>query len=90
VLTTPHRKKKHIKLRNIHTESLGPGLITLVRPQATEQAWGKWETYTEFWWGSTNERHHLEDPAVNGRIILRCIFRKWDVGACTESRWFRI
>jgi hypothetical protein len=24
------------------------------------------------------ERNHLEDPGVNGRIILRLIFRKWD------------
>ena len=22
----------------------------------------------------------MEDPGVDGRIILRCIFRKWDVG----------
>jgi len=26
------------------------------------------------------ERYHLEDPGVDGRIILRWIFRKWDVG----------
>jgi hypothetical protein len=26
------------------------------------------------------ERDHLEDPCVNGRIILRWIFRKWNVG----------
>jgi hypothetical protein len=23
----------------------------------------------------------LENPGVDGRIILKCIFRKWDVGA---------
>jgi len=25
------------------------------------------------------ERHHLEDPDVDGWIVLRWIFRKWDV-----------
>jgi hypothetical protein len=27
---------------------------------------------------------------VNGRIILRWIFRKWDVGVWTGSSWLRI
>jgi len=33
-----------------------------------------------FWWGSLSERDHLEYPCVNGTIILRWNFRKWDVG----------
>jgi hypothetical protein len=36
------------------------------------------------------ERDHLEEPGVDGRIILRWIFRKWDVGAWTRSKWLRI
>jgi len=32
----------------------------------------------------------LEDPGVDGRIILRWIFRKLDVGVWTGSSWFRI
>jgi hypothetical protein len=31
----------------------------------------------------------LEDPGIDGRIILREIFRKWDVGAWTVSSWLR-
>ena len=33
-----------------------------------------------FWWGNLMERDHMENPGVNGRIILRWIFRKWDGG----------
>jgi len=32
----------------------------------------------------------LEDPGVDGRKILRRIFRKWDVGVWTGSRLLRI
>jgi hypothetical protein len=37
------------------------------------------EVYTEFWWGNLTERGHFEDPGLDRRIILRWIFRKWDV-----------
>jgi hypothetical protein len=30
--------------------------------------------------GNLRERHHSEDPDLEGRIILRWTFRKWDVG----------
>jgi hypothetical protein len=43
-----------------------------------------------FWWGYLRLRDHLEDPCVDGRIILRWIFRKMDVGVWTGSSWFRI
>jgi hypothetical protein len=36
------------------------------------------------------KRDHLGDPGVDGSIILRRIFRKWDVGVWTGSIWFRI
>jgi len=34
-------------------------------------------------------RGHWGDPGVD-RKIVRCIFRKWDVGAWTGSSWLRI
>jgi len=42
--------------------------------------WRRGEAYTRIWWGQLRERDRLGDLGVDGRIILRCIFRKWDVG----------
>ena len=46
---------------------------------------GRGEADTGFWWGNLRERDHLGDPDVGGRILLRWIFRKWDVGVWTGS-----
>ena len=51
---------------------------------------GRGEVHKEFWCGNLRERDHLGDPAVDGRIIVRWIFRKWDVEAWTGSIWSRI
>jgi hypothetical protein len=32
----------------------------------------------------------LEDPGVDGRIILKWIFKKWDAEAWTGLIWLRI
>ena len=45
--------------------------------------WGRGEVYTGFWWGNLRERDHLEDPGVDGRILLRRTFRNWVVGVWT-------
>jgi len=36
--------------------------------------------YTGFWWGSLREEDRWGDPGEDGRIILRWISRKWNVG----------
>jgi len=40
--------------------------------------------------GNLRERDNLEGPSVDERIILRWIFRKWDVRFWPESSWIRI
>jgi len=48
---------------------------------------GKAEVHTGFRWGKLRERDNLEDPGVDGRIILRWIFKKWDVSAWSSIDW---
>jgi hypothetical protein len=48
------------------------------------------DMYSGFWWGNLRERGHFGDPGVDGRIILRWIFREYDVGVWTGSSLLRI
>jgi hypothetical protein len=52
--------------------------------------WGRGEACTGFWCGNLWERDHWGDPRIDERIILRWIFRKWDVGVWTGLSWLRI
>ena len=45
--------------------------------------------YRVFVWENLRERDHLEDTGLDGRIILRWVFRRWDVGEWTRSSWLR-
>jgi len=86
--------------RKLHNEELydlycSPNIVQVMKLRRLRWAghvagMGRGEVHTGFWWGNLRERDHLEDPCVDGRIILRWIFRKWDVGAWTGLSWFRI
>jgi hypothetical protein len=50
------------------------------------RVWGRIEVCTGCWWGCLNER----DQDVDGRIILRWIFRKLEGVVETGWSWLRI
>jgi hypothetical protein len=65
--------------RKLHNEELNdlyssPNIIWVMIEK------NEWAGYTAFLWGNLRERDHIEDPGIDGRIILNWIYRKWDGG----------
>jgi hypothetical protein len=87
-------RKLYVKeLNDLH---YSPNIIRLIRSR--RMRWSghlahmgeRGDIYTGFWWENLRERDHLEDPGVDGRIILKWIFKKWDVGLWTGLIWVRL
>ena len=91
-VTGEWRKLHNKELNNLYSSTNIVRVIKLRRMRwAGHVAFmGERRGYKGFWWGNLRERVHLEDPGVDGRIILRWIFRKWDVRAWNGSIWYRI
>ena len=89
----PKRDEVRGEWRKLHNEELNdlfssPNVIRVIRSVT------RWAGYVArmggverciqgLCWGYLRERGHLKTPDVDGRIILRWIFRKWGVGAWT-------
>ena len=86
------------KLRNEELNDLYslPNIIRVIKSRRMRWAWhvarmGEEETRVQgLWGGDLREGDHSGDPGVDGRTILRWIFRKWDVGVRIGSSWLRI
>jgi hypothetical protein len=77
------------ELRKLHNDELNDMYFTpnIDRMVKSRMRWagyvspmGDRRAYTGFWWRNLSERDHWGDPDIDGRIILRWIIRKWDVG----------
>jgi hypothetical protein len=84
----PKRDEATGDWRMLHNEELNdlyssPNIIRVIKSRRLRWAvmwhvWGRREVHSGFWWGDPREGDHLVDPGVDGRIILRWIFGKWD------------
>jgi hypothetical protein len=61
-----------------------------IRWTGHEASKGRGEACTGFWLGNVRERDRWGDPGIVGKIILRCIFRQWDVEVWIGLSWLRM
>jgi hypothetical protein len=72
-----------------------PNIVRVVKSRRMRWAghvarMGGGEVFAGLWWGNLRERDHWGDPDVDGRIILRWTFRKWDGVVGIGWSWLRI
>jgi hypothetical protein len=90
-VTGEWRKLHNVELHDLYCP---PNIVRVIKSRRIRWAEhvtrrGRGEACTGFWWGNLRERDFLEDPSIDGRIILRWIFMKWDVGVWTGLSWLR-
>jgi len=91
----PKRDEVTGKWRKLHNEELNDlyaslSIVRVIKLRRMRLAgniarMGKRQVYTGPWWGHLRGRDHWGDQGVAGRIILRWIFKNWDVGSWTRS-----
>jgi hypothetical protein len=96
----PKRDEVTGEWRKLHNEELNdlyslPNIVRVVKWR--RMRWGghvarmgRIGVCTGCWWGSLRERSHWGDQDVDGKIILRWIFRKLEGVVGTGWSWFRI
>jgi hypothetical protein len=81
-VTGDWRKLQNEELHDLYSSST---IVRAIKSRIMRLAWhvsrmGRGEAYTGFWWGNLRERVHLVETSLDRRIILRRIFKNWDVG----------
>ena len=96
----PKRDEVTGEWRKLHNEELNvlyssPNIVQVIKSRRIRWAghvapMGEGRGVYRVLGGTLGERDHWGEPGLDGRIILRWIFRKWDMGIWTESSWLRI
>jgi hypothetical protein len=81
----PKRDEATGEWRRLHNEELNdlyssPYIIRVIKSRRMIWAgmlhvWGKIEVHTGFWWEDLRKGDHLGDPGVEGKILLKGIFK---------------
>jgi hypothetical protein len=96
----PKRDELTGEWRKLHNEELhvlcsSPTIVRVMKSRRMRWAghvarMGRGEMCTWFRWENLTGRDRWGDPDVDGKIILRWIFRNWNVGVWTGLSWLRI
>jgi hypothetical protein len=100
----PKRDEVTGEWRRLHNEELyaqysSLNTIRVIKPRRLRWAGHvarMGEVHTQFKWGNLGEGDHLEDPGIDGRIILKWVFKKWDGAmdwidvAQDKDRWWAL
>ena len=95
----PKRDKVIGEWRRLHNEELSdlyasPNIVQVIKLRRMRWAGHVARMYERrgecrMFMGKPEGKNHFEDPRIDGRILLRWFFRKWDVVAWTGSIWLR-
>jgi len=91
-MTGEWRKLCNEELNDLYCST---NIVRVIKPRRMRWAghvarMGRGEMHTGWWLGDLRERDHLEDSDLDGTIMSRWNFRKWDVGAWCGLNWLRI